>query len=228
MAITHLVMHYSATFYDQDIGVSEIRRWHLARGFSDTGYHYVIRLSGALEIGRSPETRQGAHVRGHNRDTIGVCVVGGLLRSSGPTRGLDTRNTAQIQAQIELINKLLSRHPGAEVVGHRDLTATQCPGYDAAAWWASVNQRPAPAPNPVVSAPAWSFDYLRQGDRGPLVRAVQTALMARGERLPRWGADGVFGAETDKALRGFQRVAMIGVDGIVGPVTWAAIFSAGG
>ncbi|KKK99464.1 hypothetical protein LCGC14_2632510, partial [marine sediment metagenome] len=38
-----LVVHCAATPADMDIGVKEIRHWHLQRGFSDVGYHYIIR-----------------------------------------------------------------------------------------------------------------------------------------------------------------------------------------
>jgi len=136
--ITHIVMHYSATYGDQDIGASDIDKWHRDRGFAQIGYHWVIRRNGTVEAGRSEGT-VGAHVRGHNTGTIGICVVGGLDRATGPNRGVDNRTPLQIAAQIKLTREVLSRHPGARVVGHLDLAATQCPAYDAAAWWASVS-----------------------------------------------------------------------------------------
>ena len=136
--ITHIVMHYSATYGDQDIGASDIDKWHRDRGFAQIGYHWVIRRNGTVEGGRSEGT-VGAHVRGHNTGTIGICVVGGLDRATGPSHGVDNRTPSQIAAQIKLTREVLSRHPSACVVGHLDLAATQCPAYDAAAWWASVS-----------------------------------------------------------------------------------------
>lgn len=45
------------------------------RGWSDIGYHYFIETDGSIKAGR-PESRVGAHVRGHNLYTLGVCVAG--------------------------------------------------------------------------------------------------------------------------------------------------------
>lgn len=141
--VTHIVMHYSATYSDQDIGVAEIDEWHRARGWKGCGYHWVIRRDGRVEAGR-PEGVIGAHVVKRNRGTIGVCVVGGVERGTGPNVGVDNRTPAQIEAQIRLTRQILSRHPDADVIGHRDLAATQCPGYDAARWWRSASSQPMP------------------------------------------------------------------------------------
>jgi N-acetylmuramoyl-L-alanine amidase len=150
--ITHVVMHYSATYPEQDIGAAEIDKWHRDRGFARIGYHWVIRRDGSVEKGRD-ESHVGAHVRGMNTGKIGVCVVGGLDRATGPNVGVDNRTPAQIAAQIKLTRQILARHPGALVVGHRDLVATQCPAYDAAAWWQSVVSQPV-TPKPVDDSPA--------------------------------------------------------------------------
>jgi N-acetylmuramoyl-L-alanine amidase len=139
---SRIVLHYSATYPDQNIGAAEIDRMHRARGFrGGCGYHYVIRRDGTVEPGR-PENVVGAHVRGFNTGSIGICLVGGIDRATGPNHGVDNRTEAQKRAAAALIRDILTRHPGAEVLGHRDLTATQCPAYDARAWWASVADQP--------------------------------------------------------------------------------------
>lgn len=74
--INKVVVHCSATPPEMDIGVKEIRQWHLERGWKDIGYHYVIRRDGTLEVGR-PIELPGAHVRGHNKNSVGICLVGG-------------------------------------------------------------------------------------------------------------------------------------------------------
>lgn len=135
-----IVVHYSATYEDQDIGVAEIDKMHRARGFSGVGYHYVIRRNGTVEKGR-PENIVGAHVGGQNTRKIGICCIGGLDRKTGPDKGVDNRTPAQKAALRILICQVLTRHPGARVCGHRDLAATQCPAFDVEAWW---NEKPAP------------------------------------------------------------------------------------
>jgi N-acetylmuramoyl-L-alanine amidase len=219
-----LTQHYSATYEDQDIGTAEIRDIHLARGFSDTGYHWIIRLGGQVETGRTPETRAGAHVGGHNGGNIGICVIGGLRRATGGNVGHDTRTREQIAAQIQLNKDLLARHPNAKLTGHKDLKATQCPGYDVAAWWASVNGTPTAQPAPDLALPAVSYPLIKLKSRGEPVKVLQRALALLGYRVG--GADGKFGPMTQAAVRAFQRASGVPDDGAVGPVTWAQIFKA--
>lgn len=154
--ITTIVVHYSATARGRHVTVAEIDQWHRARGFRKIGYHFVIYLDGSVHKGRE-EWEVGAHVAGRNTGTIGICFIGGT-EPGNPDKGVDTRTPAQSAALIKLIRELLVRHPGARVVGHRDLGPTQCPGFDVPAWWASVNREPAPKPKapppaaPVVTA----------------------------------------------------------------------------
>lgn len=138
MKITHVVVHYSATYPDQNITAADIDRMHKNRGWSGIGYHYFIRRDGTIENGR-PEDQIGAHVGGQNTGKIGICWAGGIERKTGANVGVDNRTEAQTDALIWLIRDLLSRYPDAKVVGHRDLAATQCPGFDVKPWWASVN-----------------------------------------------------------------------------------------
>lgn len=152
--ITHVVVHYSATFEDQNLTVKDIDKMHKARGWKGVGYHYVIRRDGVVEKGR-PDNVVGAHVAGQNSGKIGICCIGGCNRATGPNKGVDNRTPAQIKAQIALIKTLLARHPKAKVVGHRDLASTQCPGFDVIPWWTSVAAgKPTPAPaKPVPTVP---------------------------------------------------------------------------
>lgn len=67
-------------------------------------------------------------------------------------------------------------------------------------------------------------DTIRKGDKGDVVKYCQFRLLTWNKScLPRYGADGDFGAETDAAVRLFQRTKGLVVDGIVGPKTWAAL-----
>jgi N-acetylmuramoyl-L-alanine amidase len=58
-------------------GASDIEEWHKQRGFNKIGYHFVIRRTGAIEIGRSL-TEEGAHCRasGGNVNSVGICLIG--------------------------------------------------------------------------------------------------------------------------------------------------------
>lgn len=50
--IDTIIVHCSATKPSMDIGVEAIRQWHMNKGWSDIGYHYVIRRNGVVELGR--------------------------------------------------------------------------------------------------------------------------------------------------------------------------------
>ena len=75
--INKIIVHCSATREFQDVKTEEIRRWHMDKGWSDVGYHYLIELDGSINKGR-PVERIGAHCKGHNNDSIGVCYIGGV------------------------------------------------------------------------------------------------------------------------------------------------------
>jgi N-acetylmuramoyl-L-alanine amidase len=137
--ITHIVVHYAATYPDQDITAATVDKWHRDRGFARIGYHVFFRRDGTREQGR-PFSQTGAHVGGQNTGKIGICYAGGLERDTGPNVGVWNPTPAQEAAMIAEIRALKERWPDAEVVGHRDLAPSQCPGGDVRAWWARANQ----------------------------------------------------------------------------------------
>lgn len=157
--VKYIVLHYSATYPDQDIGAAEIRQMHLARGFNDIGYHYVIRRDGRVEKGRADRI-VGAHVKGHNTGSLGICCVGGVDRATGPNVGVDNRTAAQKDATVSLVKRLLADHPAAQVVGHRDLGPTQCPGFDVRSWWASATATRPPQKPPAITPTTQSTNPL--------------------------------------------------------------------
>ena len=128
--ITELIIHCSATREGQDFTAADIRRWHVdGNGWSDIGYHFVIRLDGTIELGR-PIAQVGAHTSGRNQNSIGICYVGGLDHNLRPK---DTRTEAQKCALCDLLRVLLRIFPEATIHGHREYAAKECPCFDAAA-----------------------------------------------------------------------------------------------
>jgi len=116
--ITDIVIHCSATKEGVDIDAAELEKWHKKRGFKKIGYHYVVKLDGAVEEGRKEE-EIGAHVEGHNATSIGVCYVGGLDANGKPN---DTRTNSQKQSLESLLRDIRRRFPKATIRGHRDFS----------------------------------------------------------------------------------------------------------
>ena len=75
--IDSIIVHCSATKAGQDFTAADIDCWHRERGFNGIGYHYVIRLDGKLEKGRDVSLA-GAHCRGWNERSVGICYIGGV------------------------------------------------------------------------------------------------------------------------------------------------------
>lgn len=131
-----LVVHCAATPPDMDIGAAEIDRWHRQRRFLMIGYHYVIRRDGTIEPGRPPG-KWGAHARGFNHNSVGICLVGGVDKRNRPEANFTPQ---QYETLKHLLLGLLSQYPDAVVVGHRDLPGVTkaCPSFDVQDWWESV------------------------------------------------------------------------------------------
>lgn len=124
---TRVILHCAATpDYPEDskrydlFGATDIDAWHKARGWSGCGYHFVIRRTGVIEKGR-PLDRKGAHTRGHNHDSVGVCWVG--------TRWPTYR---QVKAMIKLHRQIARslKIPVTKWFGHNEFTKSKtCPGF---------------------------------------------------------------------------------------------------
>jgi len=134
--IDYIVVHSSASPEGREDTVEDVRRWHLARGFKDIGYHFIIERDGICFDGRSL-SRAGAHVRGHNAHTIGICYIGGT-DNTRERKPKDTRTEAQKRTLRKLISDLKQMFPNAEVVGHKDLAVTACPSFDAKGEYADL------------------------------------------------------------------------------------------
>lgn len=133
--IKELIVHCSATPEGKDYSVDTIRQWHLQRGFSDIGYHYVIYRDGSIHIGRD-ESIIGAHCTGHNSYSIGICYIGGCA-SDGKTPK-DTRTTEQKQSLVKLLKELKTKYPQASIHSHKDFTNKACPSFDATKEYSSI------------------------------------------------------------------------------------------
>ena len=133
--VTEIVLHCSATQNDWMSGKSveekraEIDRWHKARGWRGFGYHWLIDRDGHVIAGR-PESMIGAHVKGHNAGTIGICLVGGAT-SAASDRFEENFTKEQRAATWHMIRAISKRADIQKVTGHNRYAAKACPGFEA-------------------------------------------------------------------------------------------------
>lgn len=114
--ITALVVHCTASRCTSTLSPAALEAEHVRRKFNGCGYHYYVTKDGRVHPMRSPELA-GAHVSGHNTDTIGIAYEGGLDASGAAA---DTRTAAQRRSLAALLRVLLLVYPDARICGHRD------------------------------------------------------------------------------------------------------------
>ena len=133
--INEIFIHCSATKPQWMINaatgrkINEIRRWHVEeRGWSDIGYHYLIDRNGKLAEGR-PVKRAGAHVKGHNSNSIGICLIGG--HGGAATDKFEDHYTEdQRKTLMSLLKDLTVNYPNAKIRGHNEVAAKACPSFN--------------------------------------------------------------------------------------------------
>ena len=104
--INKVIIHCSATPEGRDVSLDTIRQWHIKRGWSDIGYHYVILINGTIQEGR-PVERAGAHCKPK-----------------------DTRTAAQKIAMQKLLLSLTDTYEGITIHGHNEFSSKACPSFD--------------------------------------------------------------------------------------------------
>lgn len=161
--IDEVIVHCSATRPEwmannstQD-KVAEIRRWNVKdRGWRDTGYNFLIDRDGALAGGRDLDDdgdfleEVGAHTKGYNSHSIGVCLIGGYA-SSADDEFSDHFTPEQDAALRSFIDDMLRRFGDIRISGHNEHAAKACPGFNVGQWLAQSPPRP---PSPIKSPSA--------------------------------------------------------------------------
>jgi N-acetylmuramoyl-L-alanine amidase len=119
-----LVVHCSDTENNRELKAIDIHKMHLNFGWDGIGYHKIICRSGKIENGR-PEYWIGAHVKGKNSISLGVCLI-----------GRDHFTKKQYLSLEKILREWKLVYPKARIIGHCDTGNTEktCPNFDAVAW----------------------------------------------------------------------------------------------
>ena len=192
--ITEIIVHCAATQPTWWEGKTaeqkrdEIRRWHVQdNGWGDIGYHWIIDRDGSRAPGRD-EATIGAHCKGHNAQTIGICLMGG--HGSNEDDEFSANFTREQDSALRrLISEIKERHPTIKkVTGHNEYAAKACPGFRVARWLAhkpahkaktetlieTVTSREGLA---VVAAPALGAAASVADGSGPVQYAIAAVLV---------------------------------------------------
>lgn len=132
--ITEIIVHCADTPEGRDDKAADIERWHKAQGYNEIGYHYVVDIDGTIEPGRDLECI-GAHCKGHNTQSVGICYIGGADVNLKPK---DTRTPEQKASLLLLLKFLRAKYPEATIYGHRDFAQKACPCFDAKTEYAKI------------------------------------------------------------------------------------------
>ena len=117
-ATKYVVLHHSEVSSRHTI--KDVHQWHLKKGWAGFGYHYFIDKEGEIYEGR-PVASVGAHLYGHNQDSVGICFEGDFNK--------EQMSGKQAGAAVMLIALLSLSYDNAKVVRHADLAKEKyCPG----------------------------------------------------------------------------------------------------
>lgn len=220
--IVHHTFTENSTDYSLDRAFSlarAIQNYHMDHNnWIDSGQHFTISRGGYMTEGRHESLdalRNGgkfveaAHCRGQNRLSIGIENEG--------TYTSEVLRTEHYSALVELCAYLCEQYgiDPYEIYGHRDFNATACPGDELYAMLPKLRGDVAATVGGDPTGVSWPI--ARAGDSGERVRSVQYLLNEHGDSIT---VDGIFGPNTEDAVRNFQSGVGAAVDGIVGNQTW--------
>ena len=202
--INDIIIHCSATDphwmagHSVDDKTIEIRRWHVEeRGWNDIGYHFIIDRDGSTATGRPIEVA-GAHVKGHNANSIGICLIGG--RHSKEDQFFSENFTQeQERSLIRTLVYLRGLYPEANISGHNQYAAKACPGFNVPSW--VVTRWDIPTKNEAQPVPK---GRAKKSQSGTVKAALVTAASGAGSAVT---------AVTN--MEGPAQLMLIGIGGLV-------------
>jgi len=206
--INKVGIHYTGT--KQGNAISFQNFWRDSRKWKTGGYHKIVLTDGTLQHCYNPEVVTNG-VLGHNTTTYHITYVGDGVP-----------NAKQLPVLLREVRKAMSdfKLSASDVLGHREFTgqATICPGLNMTQFRRDLLSGTY-TPEPNFTPSILGRDCSRFVCKGALVKAYQEKLMKLGEKMPRFGADGDFGQETEDATKAFQARHKLIVDGIAGTQT---------
>jgi N-acetylmuramoyl-L-alanine amidase len=194
--ILYIVLHHVEA---EHATPEQIHEWHLANGWTGFGYNEYITKDGTVYIGRGDNV--GAQCYNYNSVSYGICCEGNYeVEKDMPAE--------QFNSLVSRVTYHRKRFKNLKRIGgHREYYNTLCPGQY--------------FPLEKVKLTAMlDMPTIKLGTTGQSVVFLQSQLNKRGYNLT---PDGIFGVQTQQAVKSFQQKNGLSVDGIVGPFTWSKI-----
>lgn len=120
--IKFIVVHCSDT--NDNLKALDIHKLHLNFGWEGVGYHKIIENDGKIVNGR-PEFWKGAHVRGYNDQSLGVCLI-----------GKNKFSKAQFISLEKILKDWKKKYKNTKIIGHYEISDSNktCPNFDVTNW----------------------------------------------------------------------------------------------
>lgn len=216
--IKYIVLHCTAGPQTQTIAAIQAY-WRNNLGWKSPGYHIIIQPDGTpVQLLTLDKISNG--VANYNTPSIHISYIGGIDAAGKP---IDNRTDQQKATQIKLLDELKKGYPNAVVLGHRDFSTDKngngilevwewiksCPSFDVREWIASMKLEAVAKPNGIIYK--LNYPLIKDGK----VKEIQQALNATGIIQPKLEVDGIFGADTDAAVKAFQDYMGLDGDGVV-------------
>ena len=204
--VHRVFIHCSASDHAHHDNIDTIKSWHLARGFSDVGYHFFIQKDGTLEYGRDIEKTPAAQ-KGHNLYTLAICMHG-LKEENFTESQFDTLK--KLASQIEHNYENISFH------GHCEVSKKACPVFNYTKVldldkYGSLNKN-INVLQEIKSKKAEDLPELKLGSRGEAVELLQQLLFIK--------IDGIFGPQTNRSIKAFKKLHKLYASDLVKSYVW--------
>ena len=204
--IHRVFIHCSASDHTHHDNIDTIKSWHLARNFSDVGYHFFIQKDGTLEYGRDIEKTPAAQ-KGHNRYTLAICMHG-LKEENFTQAQFDTLHALAVQIDHNYEN--ISFH------GHCEISKKACPVFNYRKVldldrYGSLSKNEI-ALTPLKTNKSDDLPDLQLGSRGEAVELLQQLLFIK--------IDGIFGPQTSRSVKAFKKSHKLYASDVVKSYVW--------
>ncbi|WP_026066498.1 peptidoglycan recognition protein family protein [Actinoalloteichus spitiensis] len=199
--------------------VRGIQNQHMdGNGWADIAYTYLVCVHDHVFTGRGINTRTAANgSNSGNQNWYAVCAL------IGSSDSVPSELVNGIRSAIDTLRATGGAANG--ITGHRDHVATACPGEILYGMVGDGTLDPGGGGGGPGTPPAWPGVYFSYP---PITRHASVSTWQGRMRERGWSitVDGAYGQASKDVCLAFQREKGLTADGIVGPATWNAAWTA--